>query len=131
MSRLLNDSPSPKGLQDTGFSPGCYLRYDIKPHFWPSRFAPVFARFLSQDTMGVYPVTLSLLARLSLFGVDLGWGASCDDRTRANAKATKTRDTWGKKERLASGCWRAFLSLSRVVTPAPVEAGGGAPKEKS
>ncbi len=74
--------------------------------------------------MGVYPVTLSLLARLSLFGVDLGWGASCDDRTRANAKATKTRDTWGKKERLASGCWRAFLSLSRVVTPAPVEAGG-------
>lgn len=48
--------------------------------------------------MGVYPVTLSLCARLSLFGVDFGWGASCDDRTRAIAKATKTRDTWGKKK---------------------------------
>lgn len=89
------------GAQDTGFSPCCYWRFDVKPHFWPIRFAPGFARFLSQDTMGVYPVTLSLLARLSLLGVDLGWGASCDDLDRGNAKATKTRDTWGKKERLA------------------------------
>lgn len=46
--------------------------------------------------MGVYPVTLSLLARLSLFGVDLGWGASCDDRDRASVKALKTRDTSGQ-----------------------------------
>ena len=48
-----------------------YWRFDIKTHFWTTRFVPVFARFLSQDTMGVYPVTLSLLVRLSLFGVDL------------------------------------------------------------
>ena len=51
--------------------------------------------------MGVYPVTLSLLARLSLFGVDLGWRASCDDRHFESAKASKNRDAWGKKERLA------------------------------
>ncbi len=51
--------------------------------------------------MGVYPVTLSLWARLSLFGGDLGWGASCDDHDRANDKVPKTRDTWGQKERLA------------------------------
>jgi hypothetical protein len=54
--------------------------------------------------MGVYPVTLSLLARLSLFVVVFGRGASCDDRDRPNAKALKTRDTWAKKERLASWC---------------------------
>jgi len=51
--------------------------------------------------MGVYPVTLSLLARLSLLGGDLGRGASCEDRDRTITKATKTRDTWGQKERLA------------------------------
>lgn len=48
--------------------------------------------------MGVYPVTLSL------FGVDLGRGASCDDRDHELAKVRKTRDTWDKKERLVSWC---------------------------
>lgn len=90
--------------QDAGFHPTASRPSGRKPCFEPTRFIPVFARFLSQDTMGVYPVTLSLLARLSLFGSDLGWGASCDDRDRANGKALITLDTWGKKERLASWC---------------------------
>lgn len=51
--------------------------------------------------MGVYPVTLSLWDDLSLFGGDLGWGASCDDHDLAIGKAFKTRDTWSEKERLA------------------------------
>lgn len=51
--------------------------------------------------MGVYPVTLSLLARLSLFGDDFWWGASCDDRDQEIGKALKSRDTWDQKERLA------------------------------
>ena len=84
--------------QDAGFSPCYYWRFDVKPHFWPTRFAPVFARFLSQDTMGVYPVTLSPLGRLSLFGVDFDRGASCDERSQSNAEALKTCDTWEKKK---------------------------------
>lgn len=45
----------------------------------------------SQDTIGVYPVTLSLL------GDDFGWGVSCDQRTYESATALKTRNTLGKK----------------------------------
>jgi hypothetical protein len=78
-------------MRDDGFSVSLYWCFNVKPHFWPTRFALVFARFLSQDTMGVYPVTLSLLVRLSLFGIDFGLGVSCDDRNRTNAKASKTR----------------------------------------
>ena len=52
-----------------------------KTPFLAQLVSPLFFRpFLSQDALGVYPVTLSLWARLSLFGGDLGWGASCDDR---------------------------------------------------
>jgi hypothetical protein len=54
--------------------------------------------------MGVYPVTLSLLIllirliRLSLLGADCDRGASCDDRTQANARAPKTRYVGPKRK---------------------------------
>ena len=41
--------------------------------------SPLFFRhFLSQDALGVYPVTLSLWGRLSLLGADFRRGASCE-----------------------------------------------------
>jgi len=58
-----------------------------------------FDQLLSRDTIEAYPVTLSLLARLSLFGVDLGRGASSDDRHVGSAKALKARDACGQKRK--------------------------------
>jgi len=75
-------------------------------------------------------VTLSLWGRLSLFWADFRWGASCELRRPTFRKAWKSRDTWGKKERLASWCWRACFVLSRVVTPAWVEAAGIEPASR-
>ena len=47
----------------------------------------------------MYPVTLSLLARLSLFGVDLGWGASCDVLdTVGHLRKTKTKNLFALDE---------------------------------
>jgi hypothetical protein len=48
--------------------------------------------------MGVYPVTLSLLAQLSLFGVDFGRGAPCDDRTEQTPKRQKPAIRGAKKK---------------------------------
>jgi len=42
----------PSQVPDTGFSPSCYWRFDIKLHFWPSRFAPVFSAFSFTGRIG-------------------------------------------------------------------------------
>ena len=61
----------------------------------------------------MYPVTLSLLVRLSLFGGDFVWGASCGDRNRANGKASITRDTLAKKKGLLIGTSKPCFVLRR------------------
>ena len=74
------------------------LAFRRKTPFLAQRVSPLFFRhFLSQDALGVYPVTLSLWTRLSLFGADFRWGASCELGRPTFHKATKSRDTWRKK----------------------------------
>ena len=105
------------------FSSPRLLVIGVQTSFWAELISPMFLRhFLSQDELGGRPATLSLLARLSLFEVGFERSASCDRGQHQIGKAIKTHDTLVKKERLADRNQRAFFALSRVVSPAKVEA---------
>ncbi len=61
---------------------------------------------------------------LSLLGLNFGWVASRELRRPTFHKAIKTRDRCTKRTRPGSLHCRTLFGLSRVVSPASVEAAG-------
>ena len=67
---------------------------------------------------------------LSLLGLNFGWVASRELRRPTFHKAIKTRDRCTKRTRPGSLHCRTLFGLSRVVSPASVEAAGIEPASR-